>query len=91
MACNAPVILSPFSLFNLIILTSILVTSVLHPWYCLALAVTVSIGVPQDGIGVKVGVSVQDFAIAKGTFVKSPTDEIGAGVGGRSVSCGLSD
>ena len=44
MACNAPFILSPFSLLNLIILTSILVISVSHSWYwyCLALVLTVS-------------------------------------------------
>ncbi len=41
-ACNAPFILTPFSFLNLIILTSILVTSVLHSWYCLALALAVS-------------------------------------------------
>jgi hypothetical protein len=41
-ACNAPFILSPFSLLNLIILTSVLVTSVLRSWYCLALALAVS-------------------------------------------------
>ncbi len=42
MAYNAPFILSPFSFLNLIFLTSILVISVSHSWYCLALVLTVS-------------------------------------------------
>jgi hypothetical protein len=47
--------------------------------------------IPQDRVGVKVGVDVQHFAIAKGAFVECPTDEIDASVGDRSVARRLSD
>ena len=45
--------------------------------------------IPQDGVRVEVRVDVQHFAIAKGSLVESPPDEIGTGVRAGPVLCGL--
>ena len=45
--------------------------------------------IPQDRVGVEVSVRVQHFAVAKGSFVESPPDEIRTGVRTGPVLCGL--
>ena len=45
--------------------------------------------VPQDGVRVEVSIGVQHFAVAKGSFVESPPDEIRTGVRAGPVLCGL--
>jgi hypothetical protein len=43
-------------------------------------------GVPEDVVFVEVSVGVKDETMAERFFEEFPTDEIGAGIGRRSVS-----